>query len=286
MASVDLSEDEARELVEHYGDALAVGAINAPRSVVLSGDTAALEKALATLTARSVSHRMLPVQYAFHSAQMAPFQNELVEQLGEVRAAPPSIAVYSTVTGGRTRHAFDAVYFGRNLREPVLFANAVQSMLKDGCDVVIEIGPQPVLANSIAECAAKVEQAPVVLASLRRGRPERETMLRACAGAYVAGCNFAGELVQPSLGQMVDLPTYPWQRKRHWIRVRPAHNAQSTSAPVEHPLLGQRIEVAGIDAEIFESNFRPSTSLARRPSDFWEAAFAGRGCNGGLRSCC
>ena len=257
MASVELSEDEARELVERHGDALSVGAINAPRSVVLSGDTTALQKALATLTARGVSHRMLPVRYAFHSAQMAPFQHVLVEQLGKVRATPPSFAVYSTVTGNRTEHArFDAVYFGRNLREPVRFASAVQSMLEDGCDVVIEIGPQPVLAASIAECAAKLKRVPVVLASLRRGRPERETVLRACAGAYVAGCNLIWEVVQPSLGHVVDLPTYPWQRKRHWIRKRPKVNANSRSTPVEHPLLGHRIEVAGTEAVIFELNSR------------------------------
>ena len=109
-------------------------------------------------------------------------------------------------------------------------------MLEDGCDVVIEVGPQPVLASSIAECAAEFECAPAILASLRRGRPERETALQACAGAYVAGCSLAWERVQPSLGQIVDLPTYPWQRKRHWIRKSPTRH--TTQASAEYPLLG------------------------------------------------
>ena len=62
------------ELVAPYGDRLSLAPSMRPRSVVLSGEAAALEAALATLTANGVSHRMLPVQYAFHSAQMAPFQ--------------------------------------------------------------------------------------------------------------------------------------------------------------------------------------------------------------------
>ena len=255
MASVGITEHEARELIKSQGNKLSIGAVNAPRSVVLSGETAALEIVLATLTAHNINHRMLPVQYAFHSAQMTRFGDELIAQLGEVKAAPPTTAMYSTVTGGLAESTdFELTYFGRNLREPVRFANAIQAMLKDGCEVVIELGPQPVLASSIAECAANVERSPVILASLRRGRPERETALQACAGAYAAGCNLTWDRIQPNLGRVVDLPTYPWQRKRHWISTLPTRHTASVSG--EHPLLGRRIDVAGIEAKVFESSAR------------------------------
>ena len=253
MASAAITSAEAAELVGSYGDRLAVAAINAPRSVVLSGETAALEAAIAALTARGVSHRMLPVQYAFHSAQMAPFQVQLAEQLKGIRATAPGIAVYSTVTGSLAKNVtFDAAYFGRNVRDPVLFANAIHAMAEDGCGVFIEMGPQPVLASSIAECLDGREHTPVILASLRRGRPERDTLLQACASAYAAGCDLNWEDIQPALGQTVDLPAYPWQRKRHWIRARSARRA----APPQdaHPVLGRRIPVAEIGAEIFEGS--------------------------------
>ena len=253
MASVGLTESEATELVAPYGDRLGIGAVNAPRSVVLSGEAAALEAALGVLTSREVSHRMLPVQYAFHSAQMAPFQAQLAGQLGDVRAAASSATVYSTVTGGLAKDlCFDATYFGRNVRDPVRFASCIDAMAEDGCNVFIEIGPQPVLASSIAECLSAREHAPAVLASLRRGRPERETLLQACAGAYAAGCDLDWENVQPTLGQVVELPGYPWQRKRHWLRARPARSAVLPAAG--HPVLGHRIPVAGIGAEIFEAS--------------------------------
>ena len=145
--------------------------------------------------------------------------------------------MYSTVTGGLANDVnFDATYFGRNVRDPVQFASCIDAMTEDGHDVFIEIGPQPVLASSIAECLSARDRAPVVLASLRRGRPERETLLQACAGAYVAGCDLNWEHVQPTSGQVVELPGYPWQRKRYWIRARPTRSTVLPAA--EHPMLG------------------------------------------------
>ena len=253
MASVAMTEVEARDLQRPYGDRLAVGAVNAPGSIVLSGETEALEEALGELAARGVSHRKLPVQYAFHSAQMAPLRDQLIEQLGSVRAAAPAVAVYSTVTGGPAKDAcFDATYFGRNVRDPVRFASAIHAMAEGGCDIFVEIGPQPVLSSAIAECLTTAERVPTILASLRRGRPERETLLEAVAGAYAAGCDLNWARLQPFSGRVVELPAYPWQRKRHWIRVPPAWSAGPLAA--EHPLLGHQVPAAGIEAEIFESS--------------------------------
>jgi acyl transferase domain-containing protein/NADPH:quinone reductase-like Zn-dependent oxidoreductase/acyl carrier protein len=256
MASIGISKDEAKALIAPYGDRLSIGAVNGPRSTVLSGQADSLELALEILAKRNVSHRMLPVQYAFHSAQMTTFQNELVAVLGEVRARRPTVAIYSTLAGAAVSDdvTIDANYFGRGLREPVRFADAMQGMLKDGSTVIVELGPQPVLAGSIAECAEDTERSPIILASLRRDRPERETMLQACAEAYGAGCVPRWKQIQSSPGQVVELPAYPWQRKRHWIRTNALHRVASLHA--EHPLLGRRVDVAGTDAEIFESSSR------------------------------
>ena len=161
--------------------------------------------------------------------------------------------MYSTVTGGLANDVcFDAAHFGRNVRDPVRFASCINTMAEDGYDVFIEIGPQPVLASSIAECLSARERAPVVLASLRRGRPERETLLQACAGAYAAGCDLDWKHVQPTPGQVVSLPGYPWQRKRYWIRPRPTPSAVLPAAV--HPMLGHKIPLAGIEAEIFDAS--------------------------------
>ncbi len=265
MAQVSLPEAEALEVARPYGERLSVAAINGPRTAVLSGESAALVEALAALTARGVAHRMLPVKYAFHSAQMAPFAARLVTTLGAVRAERPAIATYSTVSGAlASEERFDAAYFGRNVGMPVRFLGAIEAMSADGVDAFVEIGPHPVLSASISEALearkAKDPEAkpttPLVLASLRRARAERETMLAACAKLYEAG--WAPDF--PALqrrGSLVALPAYPWQRKRYWIR---AHSEAPAKRAGGHPILGHRVPAAGVAERIFEGTSERAAS--------------------------
>jgi NADPH:quinone reductase-like Zn-dependent oxidoreductase/malonyl CoA-acyl carrier protein transacylase len=264
MASVALSEGDARAVVAPFGERLSIGAINGPNSIVLSGEPAALDAALAALASRGIDHRLLPVQYAFHSAQMGPLQPSLVDALAEVRSLPPRIAVYSTVTG---EHADDMVfnvgYFARNMRQPVRFAQAIAAMSDAGCNLFLELSPHPVLSHSIVECLAPRGREPVTLASLRRGRAERETMLEACAKIYAAGGDLNWNQVQSSRGSVVTLPGYCWQRTRHWIRPRPDDTGEPLAAGAWNPLVGRQIAVAGIDAHVFEGgSHRASAWLA------------------------
>ena len=204
MASVALTEAEADEVVRPFGERLSVAAINAPQSVVLSGAPDALDAALADLLKRGVSHQHLPVRYAFHSAQMAPFQQRLARELSEIPSVPAIAAVYSTVTGAlASTVAFDSDYFGRNVRDSVRLASALGAMIDDGYDVFVEVGPHPVLASSIGECVSAADRAATIVASLRRGKPERETMLQAAAGLYSAGCTPAWNALQPGSGSVV-----------------------------------------------------------------------------------
>ena len=108
------------------------------------------------------------------------------------------------------------------------------------------------LGHAIVENLAPRGCEPVVLASLRRGRPERETLMQACAGIYAAGFDLNWKLVQPGDGSVTSLPGYRWQRARHWIRPTPTSAGKSLHARAGHPLIGRRIAVAGMDAHVFK----------------------------------
>ncbi len=256
MAAAGITEEEGLELVKHHGDRLGLGAVNGPRSIVLSGEPEALESALAELTRRGVSHRMLPVNYAFHSAQMAPFQTALVDLLADVPSSAPEVPVYSTVTGAAaSSHRFDATYFGRNVREPVRLHAAICAMSEDGYDAFLEIGPHPVLSGSITESLAGRDRSAVVLASLRRGKPERETLLQAAAALHVVGHTLDAQAVAQDFGSVVDLPRYPWQRERYWLRPTPAAASRGVTVVGAHPLLGRRQSSAASKARVFEGEW-------------------------------
>ena len=262
MAAVGLSEAQAHRRLGPFAARLSLAAVNSPRSVVLSGEAAALQALLADLQAEGVAHRSLPVNYAFHSAQMQPHADALVAALGAVQAQGAALPVYSTLTGaalGAT--AVDASYFGRNVREPVRFAQAIEAMLSDGFDTFVELAAHPVLAGALAENTEAHGAEAGVVASLRRDRPERESLLLACAALYARGWMPDWPALQGDHAQVHDLPACPWQHQRHWLRPSPTAAlakptssalpwaaAQGAAAPPAGGLLARRLPVAGMTA--------------------------------------
>ncbi len=109
-------------------------------SCVLSGEPAALEAQLRVLSESGVGHRMLPVNYAFHSTQMERFRVELVAALGKLPLSTLKCPMISTVTGASIEAAaLDAEYWGRNLRQTVRFADAIRTSRARGARTFIEL---------------------------------------------------------------------------------------------------------------------------------------------------
>jgi acyl transferase domain-containing protein/NADPH:quinone reductase-like Zn-dependent oxidoreductase/acyl carrier protein len=250
MASVELTEREATEIAVASDGSLSVAAINGPHSCVLSGDRKALASVLEDLTDRGVPHRLLPVNYAFHSAQMAPFEARLIRSIDGMVPSLSPIPFFSTVTGGAiVGSSLDPGYWARNMRQTVRFAAAVEGLLASGIDTFIEMAPHPVLGASIAQLCEPKTSASTIIASLRRGRPESQTMRTALAAIYSGGANVRWEGVFPRGGSRVTLPIYPWQRTRHWLKPpRPFERREAG-----HPLLGRRIISPALKGMLFET---------------------------------
>ncbi len=263
MAAVELPADEIEQLLSDggYGDRLALAAINGPASVVLSGESTALFDVLASLARRGVSHRVLPVRYAFHSPQMAPFAEELVGALGELKPMPANLRLVSTVTGhpATSGQDYDAAYWGRNVRHGVRFAAAVNVLLDEGINAFLEVGPHPVLSANVQQCLDAREQTGVVAHSLRRGQPERATLLSNLGALFAQGCGVDWERVYAEPGQVISLPTYPWQRQRYWFEPSAAAPRGIATGDSGHPLLGRRLRSPALRDEVFEAEWSPSS---------------------------
>jgi polyketide synthase 12 len=254
MLAVALPEAKARDVLAGREDAVSLAAVNGPRSIVLSGDPATLEAIQAELAERRVGCRPVRVEYAFHSAQMEPFRAELVERLAGLAPRPAALPFYSTVTGTeRAGTELDAAYWGRNLREPVRFAAAVESLCDAGFDTFLEVGGHPVLALAIQETlearrpAETDAGAPaLVVGSLRREHPEQRAILAALGSLWTGGARVDWRRLHPEGGRCVSLPAYPWQGERHWFARssvessrndrRRVRRAVGSDAPC-HPLL-------------------------------------------------
>ena len=230
MAVVGLPLTEATAALAGYEDRLSVAVSNSRASTVLSGDPAALAEVLAKLNRRNVFTRALKgATGAGHSPQMEPVAHQLVGILAGLQAVDTDGPLYSTVTAGRIAGSeLVPQYWGRNLREPVLFAQTVEQMGSDGYDAFLEIGPHPLLLGAIEQILRPQGGALTAVASLKSGEPERATLLLGLGRLYVAGYPIDWTRLHPDGGRLLPLPAYPWQRQRHWLSV-PASTAKPAS---------------------------------------------------------
>ncbi len=217
MLAVGLAEAEALREIGAF-PAVSIAAINSFSAVTLSGDKAQLEQIAAALEARGIFQKFLRVEVAYHSPQMEPLREELLAVLGDLAPRPAQIPLYSTAHGGIVPgEAWDAEYWWRNVRHAVRFAGAMQQLLDDGFLAFLEVGPHPVLGNSIKECAAHLERKIAGFSSLRRQEPERARLLLTLSELYCAGGNVDWRFLAPAKGRFVPGPAYPWQRQTYWV---------------------------------------------------------------------
>jgi acyl transferase domain-containing protein/NADPH:quinone reductase-like Zn-dependent oxidoreductase len=243
MAAVFAAEDVVRSAIAESGSRVSIAAVNGPTNIVMSGATADLEIVAARLEAKGVELQRLNVSHAFHSALMDPILDEFEEVAAGVRFDAPKITLHSNLTGARmSSDGCRAEYWRRHLREAVRFSDSIVALQGDGYRVFLEIGPAPILTG-MAQRSAAVEDA-VYLPSLRRGRDDRRSMLDAAAHLYTAGAHLDWPaLLGPRRGH-VPLPTYPFQRTRHWIEGNASTTTTSfTGKRSSHAMLG--VKVAG-----------------------------------------
>ncbi|WP_461030064.1 acyltransferase domain-containing protein, partial [Streptomyces sparsus] len=234
MASLALPEPAVRDFIARWGDRATVAALNGPSSVVVSADAETLGELLETAAHEGVRARRVGIDYASHSVHVEPARDEMLRKLAPITPHPAEVPFLSTVTGALLEGpATDAAYWYDNLRKPVLLEPAVRALTAAGHGAFIEISPHPVLTAPVqdtVESAAGHGHA-VVTGTLRvdDGGPARfQTSLGAlwAGGAQVDWAPvFAG--LSP---RRVELPTYAFQRRRHWIADTPTSDATAPSA--------------------------------------------------------
>ena len=122
-------------------------------------------------------------------------------------------------------------YWYRNLRQPVRFRDTVRTLLADGYRAFIEVSPHPVLIagtqDTADETLGDLEDA-VIGGSLRRNQGGLDRFLASLAEMHVRGVDVDWAALRAgSAVTRVTLPTYPFQRSRHWLD---APNVGSRSA--------------------------------------------------------
>jgi acyl transferase domain-containing protein/surfactin synthase thioesterase subunit/acyl carrier protein len=251
MVAIAAPEGEVARAIERDGRALAIAAVNAPSSVVISGAQAAVAAVAQQFAARGVDVKRLTVSHAFHSPLMDPMLEALRAVAESISYRPALMPLVSHVTGQLASVELATPgYWVRQVRDPVRFANVALALHAAGARTFLELGPKPILLPLIAATLAATlpDGAPyLLLASARIGRPESYSVLDALAGWVAHGGELSPTGLFPNGGKRLELPTYPWQRQRYWIEP-PTSPQTARDSRSEHPMLGERVPAAAADA--------------------------------------
>ncbi|WP_410569618.1 type I polyketide synthase [Amycolatopsis sp. cmx-4-61] len=248
MAMVNLPPEEARRRLAGRTD-IAVAVAAATGSTVFSGDIEAVQETSEVFAAEGLAVRKVDSDVAFHSPHMDPLLESLAAAAADLPPAPAGIPVYSTALADpRSEAPRDGAYWATNLRGTVRFAEAVAAAAADGYRLFVEVSPHPVVEHSINETLDELGITDAVVThSLRRNRPERETLLANLGVLHCGGAHVDWAAHWPE-GSLADLPTTAWQRKEHWVDDSVGRSFLTEQHDLDsHTLLGGRINVHGVN---------------------------------------
>ncbi|UBI35054.1 SDR family NAD(P)-dependent oxidoreductase [Streptomyces mobaraensis] len=246
MAALQCTEDEALALLGDAEDA-SVAAVNGPRAVVVSGARATVTAIVEELREQGRKTSLLKVSHAFHSPLMEPMLEDFRTVVAGLSFTEPRIPIVSTVTGmaAAAEELTSVDYWVEHVRRPVRFADAVSTLTTDGITTFLEIGPDAVLTAMAADHTTAT-----CVPLQRRNRPEAAEALTTFARLWVQGRPVDWQALHPTAPtRPVDLPTYPFQRRRYWIDGYSPFGAASSAGG--HALLGKPVSLAGSDGLLF-----------------------------------
>jgi acyl transferase domain-containing protein len=194
MVAAAMTPKAASALFRERSLDLTIAAINSSKSLTVSGELKQLHVLCDILKEQNTTHRFLRVEIAYHSPQMDSIKKDFLKALNDLSPRPPRIPLYSSVLGKRVDGvALDAAYWWKNIRRPVHFKQAMDSLISDGYFDFLEIGPHPVLHQAIEAGLSEHGKEGAVLYTLRRKKPELETIYASLGKLREMGYGAPGE---------------------------------------------------------------------------------------------
>ncbi len=249
MAALKMNLESVKQAINQCNADVEIGAINAPEQTVISGKEEEVNKILDFYKPQNIKMHRLHVSHASHSKLMDPMINDFLQVAQSITYHAPQIPFISNLTGKIVRsEILTAQYWADHIRSPVKFYESIQQLHKQDCEVFLEVGPHPVLMGLGAECVPGDQI--TWLPSLRRDHDDWKTILESLAQLYLLGFQINWkDFDSPYQRNKVVLPTYPFQRTRHWAI--PARRKRIEDK-LEHPLLG-RFTTLPSEEKLFEN---------------------------------
>ncbi|HYO58195.1 non-ribosomal peptide synthetase/type I polyketide synthase, partial [Archangium sp.] len=271
MLAVGCSEEELRPLLT---GGLSLAAVNGASRCVVSGSVPEVERLEQELVRRDVGVLRLPARQAFHSADVEPLMEELQQVVAGLRLSAPQRPYVSSLTGTwiRPEEVTAPAYWARQMRQPVRFAEGLDTLLRDGCAIHLEVGPDQTL-TALARPRLRGEQGALAVPSLPRtggSASEHGVLLEALGALWQAGLEVRWDRFYAHERRLrVPLPTYPFERQRFVLESRWQEQEaprQETPAPAPAPVPSTRPVSSSASGE---GTAGPRTDTERQVLEIW-----------------
>ncbi len=227
MLSVRMPFEELRTRIP---DELSIAAENSPTASVVSGPTPIVEAFRQRLEKEGVPCRPLFTSHAFHSAMMDPVVDAFRKEVAAVPRSAPEMRVLSTATADWIDEATATSpdYWATHLRRPVRFSAAILKAIDSPARVLLEVGSRTTLAALSRQHPQLAKADKTAVSSLADDPAIEVREFRKAAGQLWAhGVSIdLTRFDRRSSRRRIPLPTYAFERQRHWI------DAPATAAPI------------------------------------------------------
>ena len=217
---------------------------NAPANTVVCGREADLRPVMEELERRRLQHRLIPGNIAFHSRAMDAIEEDVTAALSflDQRGFELDVPFVSSVTGSRTER-LDSTYWWSNIRRPVRFAAAMETVRREHrADVVLELAPHCALQPIIAQCFEDGASAVASIATFMKDADTRLGFLESLGALFRAGValDFAAQYPRPEPIAHL-LPGHPRDEEKT-ADVMADDEFHNQGAEYSHgPLVGHRV---------------------------------------------
>ncbi|HBR0883715.1 TPA: amino acid adenylation domain-containing protein [Klebsiella pneumoniae] len=234
MQSMDPGEmlavmsDEA-SLHSRLPSTLSIAAVNRPALTVISGPAHDMDAFRRSLELEGISCRALQTSHAFHSAMMEPCLQAFGDVLAQVTLTPPRQRFISNLSGTwiTDEEATDPDYWVRHLRGTVRFADGLATLIDKHAFLLFECGP----GTSLSQAARAISAGRKDVNAIPLLSPEHATLNGLTSLLRIQEQRWCYGQVIPhsSHGNKIPLPTYRFDRARHWVDPEP-QTASAASA--------------------------------------------------------
>ncbi|MEU0812531.1 SDR family NAD(P)-dependent oxidoreductase, partial [Streptomyces sp. NPDC005970] len=278
MVAVEATEAELRPQLSGLEDRADIAAVNAPGSLVLTGDHDTVHHIADAFRTQGRKVTSLQVGGAFHSPQMDPLCDEIERTAESLTYHRPHTPLVTASAADESAHGSERVeeggsgpctdpgtpeFWALQARRTVHYASAVERLRARGVNTFLELGPDATLTALVHRNLP--DHSPVAVSLLHPDQRETHSVLTALATVHahsrpIAWRRHYAERPHPA-PRHAELPTYAFQHRRYWLPTPVASGDVTTAGldAAEHPLLGAAVQLADGDGCLLTGRLSPRT---------------------------